>query len=99
MEMSDQYDFSYLRTARDFVTRKWHRFPVENRADWERMKERYNPHDPARQPEELIRTGELVKHRDYVIGISVNGPFWQLREWCGFEGLCTLMADDPDLVQ
>jgi uroporphyrinogen decarboxylase len=34
-----------------------------------------------------------------VLQISINGPFWQLREWLGFEGLCTLLVDDPDFAQ
>jgi uroporphyrinogen decarboxylase len=99
VEISDQYDLTYLRQARDFVTRKWHRFPVQSRADWERMKERYDPHDAERQPRDLERAGELLDDRDYLLAFGFNGPFWQLREWCGFEGLCTLMRDDPDLVQ
>jgi uroporphyrinogen decarboxylase len=99
VEISDRYDFSYLRSARDFVTRKWHRFPVQNRDDWARMRERYDPHDPGRQPEELEAKGLALRDRETVCTLTVNGPFWQLREWCGFEGLCTLMADDPDFVQ
>ncbi|MDP6111993.1 MAG: uroporphyrinogen decarboxylase family protein, partial [Planctomycetota bacterium] len=39
-----------------------------------------------------------LQDRDYIGSIHFNGPFWQLREWCGFEGLCMLMLDDPDLV-
>ncbi len=34
-EISDEYDYTYIRSPKDFVTRKWHRFPVQNRADWE----------------------------------------------------------------
>jgi len=34
-----------------------------------------------------------------VVRIDINGPFWQLREWCGFENLCMLMVDEPDFVQ
>ena len=32
-EISDEYDYTYIRNAIDFVTRKWHKFPVENRDD------------------------------------------------------------------
>ena len=39
-----------------------------------------------------------LSDRDYVLGLHFNGPFWQLREWCGFEGLCLLMATDPVFV-
>jgi len=99
VEISDRYDYTYLRYAKDFVTRKWHRFPVETRADWQRMKERYDPRAPGRCPQDLGARYRAVRDRDYVLGISFNGPFWQLREWCGFEGLCVLMADDPGFVE
>ncbi len=29
VEISDRFDAAYHRSAKDFVTRKWHRFPVE----------------------------------------------------------------------
>ena len=98
VEISDQYDFSYLRSAKDFVTRKWHKFPVESREDWEEMKKRYGPRSPGRFPEDFEERCRILKDRDYVVGIGFNGPFWQLREWLGFEGLCTMMVDDPDFV-
>ena len=50
-EISDRYDYTYIRTAKDFVTRKWHRFPVQNRADWrERIAWRYDPDGAGRFP-------------------------------------------------
>jgi len=98
VEISDRYDYTYLRTAKDFVTRKWHRFPVRTRADWDRMKQRYDPRAPGRFPDDFEHRCEALRDRDDVLGITFNGPFWQLREWCGFEGLCLLMADDPEFV-
>lgn len=98
-EISDQYDYTYIRSARDFVTRKWHKFPVENRREWEKMKKRYNPKSPGRYPEDFQERCRALRNRDYVLGIGINGPFWQLREWCGFEKLCMLMIDEPDFVQ
>ena len=99
VEISDRYDYTYLRHAKDFVTRKWHKFPVETRADWESMRQRYDPRFPGRFAADLEDRCRALADRDYPAGISFNGPFWQLREWCGFEGLCTLMATDPDFVQ
>ena len=49
-EIGRQYTTEYLRNAIDFVTRKWIKCPVENREDWEAMKSRYDPEDPARLP-------------------------------------------------
>ncbi len=97
-EISDKYDYTYIRSAKDFVTRKWHKFPVENRKDWERMKERYNPETPGRFPEDFAERCRKLKDRDDIVSLGVNGPFWQLREWCGFENLCMLMIKEPDFV-
>lgn len=98
-EISDRYDYTYIRAAKDFVTRKWHRFPVQTPEDWEtQIKWRYDPTDSRRFPEDLEARCRALQDRDYVVGIGFNGPFWQLREWCGMEGLCILMADEPDFV-
>lgn len=99
VEISDQYDFSYLRAAKDFVTRKWHKFPVETRNDWKEMKKRYNIDDPIRLPENFDQLAQANKNRTHLQSISFHGPFWQLREWCGFEGLCMLMVEQPEFVE
>jgi len=98
-QISNRYDVTYLRVAKDFVTRKWIRCPVENRDDWEQMKTRYDPDDPSRVPPNLEELGKQVADRDYLMGVGVHGPFWQLREWLGFEGLCMLFKDDPEFVR
>ena len=98
-EISDEFDYTYIRQARDFVTRKWHRFPVLDREDWEeRIKWRYDPNAPGRFPDDLQERSEALRDRDYPASVHFNGPFWQLREWVGMENLCMLMLDDPDLV-
>lgn len=98
-EISDRFDYTYIRSAKDFVTRKWHRFPVQSREDWEtKMRWRYDPRHPARFPADFDDRCRALRDRDYPLELVFNGPFWQLREWCGLEGLCFLMADDPDLV-
>ena len=99
VEISDEYDFTYIRDPKDFVTRKWHAFPVSNRDDFEEMKKRYNPDDPMRYPEDFEERAKKIKNRDYVITLKWSGPFWQLREWCGFEPLCMMLVEDPDFVQ
>lgn len=98
VEISDKFDVTYLRHAKDFVTRKWHKFPVESVSDWEEMKKRYNPYSPERIPSDIKEIGEKIKNRDYVISTGIPGPFWQLRDWCGFENLCIFMATEPDFV-
>jgi len=97
-EISDEYDVTYLRDAKDFVTRKWHKFPVENRDDWERMKTRYRPDTPGRFPDDFDACCDQFQGRDYPSGVNFGGPFWQMREWLGLEGLCTRMIEDPALI-
>ncbi|MGC9454747.1 MAG: uroporphyrinogen decarboxylase family protein [Phycisphaerae bacterium] len=97
-EISDEYDVSYLRQAKDFVTRRWIRCPVEGREDFERMKLRYDPQAPGRFPEDFSDRCRRLHDRDWPLRVSFPGPFWQMREWCGFEGLCVLMVEDPEFV-
>jgi len=98
-EIGKEFTVEYLRNAIDFVTRRWIKCPVENRADWEDMKRRYNPDDPARLPKNPAELGRQLKNRDYPIGFSFSGPFWQLREWLGFEALCMMFHDDPGFIK
>jgi hypothetical protein len=98
-EISDEFDYTYIRSARDFVTRKWHKFPVETREEWEEMKSRFDPDAPGRFPDDFRDRCRALADRDHVLSIGFNGPFWQLREWMGFEGLCIAMAEQPDFVR
>ncbi len=98
-EISDVYDYTYIRTAKDFVTRKWHSFPVKTRKDWEeKLRWRYDPHAPSRFPDDFDRRCAVQRERDYTVGLTFSGPFWQMREWCGMEGLCILMIEQPEFV-
>jgi hypothetical protein len=100
VEMPDVYDFSYLRAPKDFVSRRWHRFPVRSRRDWEEnIKWRYDPRHPARLPPDFEARCRALRDRGHVLRVNFRGPFWQLRDWCGLEGLCLLMVDDPGFVQ
>jgi len=98
-EISDQYDYTYIRFAKDFVTRKWHKFPVSSRADWVEMRKRYDPTSPGRYPADFEARCQALQARRYPVRLTVNGPFWQLREWLGLETLCTTMLDDPAWIE
>ncbi len=99
-EISDRFDYTYIRGAKDFVTRKWHRFPVESHRDWQqKIRWRYDPLDPRRFPPDFADRCRALQGRDYAVGLYFSGPFWQMREWCGMEHLCVLMAEQPDFVQ
>ena len=97
-EISDKFDVTYLRSAKDFCTRRWIKCPVENRDDWEQMKARYDIDSPGRFREDFADRCAKLADREVPAGFGTHGPFWQMREWCGFEGLCIMMIDQPDLV-
>jgi uroporphyrinogen decarboxylase len=98
-EISDEYDYTYIRRPKDFVTRKWHDAPVHNRREWEeRMKWRFDPDAPGRLPDDFAERCRAWRDRDFPLSIQIPGPFWQMREWLGFEQLCYLMADDPAFI-
>ena len=98
-EISDKYGIEYLRDAIDFVTRRWIKCPVESRSDWQDMKRRYDADDPARMGDRIGEVPKLRVGRAYAVGVHFAGPFWQLREWLGFENLCMMFHDDPDFVR
>ena len=98
-EISNEFTTEYLRNAIDFVTRRWVKCPVESRADWDDMKWRYDAGDPARYPADAAKLVARLKDRTWPISINISGPFWQLREWLGFENLCVLFKDDPAFVK
>jgi len=98
-EIGNEYTVEYLRNAADFVTRRWIKCPVESRADWEDMKRRYDADDPARFPEHACELGRKLAPRDWPFEVVFPGPFWQLREWLGFENLCVMFYDDPGLLK
>jgi hypothetical protein len=97
-EISDEFDVTYIRSAKDFVTRKWHKFPVANREDWENIIWRYKADEPARLADDLAERAASAQEAGLATSVSVNGPFWQMREWVGMENLCILMATEPEFV-
>lgn len=97
-EISNQFTTDYLREPIDFVTRRWIRCPVEKYEDWEQMRLRYNPDDQSRFPRAARELGKSLSQRSGVLEITFSGPFWQLREWLGFENLCTLFYDESEWI-
>ena len=92
-----------------FVTRQYLEFPVKNRADFEEMKTRFDPHDPSRtadldengqpKPDTSWRANiERCNNADVPVNLTVPGMYWRVRDWCGFEGLSMMVYDQPNLV-
>lgn len=94
-EIGRQFTVEHLRNAVDFVTRRWIKCPVESRSDWADMKQRYDAGAPGRLPADAAAKGEALLRRKEFLEIRFSGPFWQVREWVGFERLCEMFYDDP----
>ena len=75
-------------------------FPVKNRDDFEMMKERHDPNDRARYPneEDLPRIRERYANRDGVAVCGCIGFYGWLRNWMGVENTSLIFHDDPELV-
>ena len=77
-------------------------FPVKDRADFLRMKERYNPDSPVRYPPFWTDRVRWYRGRDYPLaltGIGAFGFYSMLRTWMGTERACTIFYDDPALAE
>lgn len=75
-------------------------FPVRNRADWLRMKERFRFDDPSRimnaQTLSDINAAILEKR---MISAYAPGFYGQLRNWVGVENLSCMFYDEPGLIR
>ncbi|MBI4531828.1 MAG: hypothetical protein HY709_09955 [Candidatus Latescibacteria bacterium] len=78
---------------------KYLKFPVESRDDWKRFKERFDPHEPRRYPENWEELKRVWTTRDYPLGIGVGSLFGWLRDWMGFERIAIASLDDPDWIE
>jgi uroporphyrinogen decarboxylase len=77
------------------------RFAVETPEDFEALKRRYDPTDPARYPADYADTVERLKTRDHPVCLCVNcamGLYSNCRVWMGTENLSLAFYDQPKLV-
>jgi uroporphyrinogen decarboxylase len=87
-----------------FQTRKYFEFPVKCPADFEEMKQRFDPHSPERTcPDEAGEPNwrkyiEATQNSEAPVGTWIPGLYWGTRDWTGFEGLSLMIYDQPDLV-
>lgn len=81
-----------------FVTRKWLKFPVESREDFIKMKERYNPEEMGRRGEGYEYGIERSLNSEKPMMVTIQGFYWTMRQWLGFEGLSVAFYDMPELI-
>lgn len=82
-----------------FVTRSWLSFPVKNRADFLQMQKRYVVCDEGRIPDNFAARTAILNASSVTTHLSIPFLFWTARDWVGFENLCILFYDDPELIE
>lgn len=77
------------------------KYPVENREDFERIKERFNPEDERRFPANWDSLTEQYRHRDFPLaqGQYRCGFFGFLNLLMGIENLSYMLHDNPQLIR
>jgi len=63
--------------------------PAEDPMSW-----KFDPGDESI----YLNRGEITRDSTELVRFVARGLFWKLRDWCGFEGLCLMFYDQPDLV-
>lgn len=74
------------------------KFPIANRDDWKRYKERLDPDTEGRK-QDWKTIGENLLRSDQPVGINLGSYFGVPRNWIGFENLAMMCYDDRDLVE
>jgi len=75
------------------------KFPIANRDDWKRFKERLDPSSPERHKTDWKKLGEELHHSHLPVGVSLGSYFGIPRDWIGFENIALMVYDDRPLVE
>jgi len=73
-------------------------FPVRDRETWNAFKKRLDPASPVRRTRYWEEYKRSVKDRDYPLAVFASSYFGTPRNWIGFEGISTMVYDDPKLL-
>jgi len=75
------------------------KFPIANREDWKRFKERLDPAHPDRRKVDWKKVGEEMRRVDVPVGVWFGSFLGWPRDWIGFEQLGYMVYDDRELVE
>jgi len=75
------------------------KFPIADRDDWKRFKERLNPDDPVRHETDYRKVGAELLRSELPVGIGLGSFFGVPRNWIGFENIALMCYDDRPLVE
>ncbi|KXA98968.1 hypothetical protein AKJ41_06245 [candidate division MSBL1 archaeon SCGC-AAA259O05] len=99
--------FQKVRNERGIICRElkshetmpeWIEFPVQSYEDYENIKNRYDPSDSERYPDNWEKLAKKYRDRDYPLGIFCGSLYGWLRYWMGVERLSKKFARDPGFV-
>ncbi len=75
-------------------------FPIKNREDFEKIKERLEPLNyPSRCPVNWKTLLDTYKNRSFPLGFIIRGPFAFCRDFVNFQDLMIMVYDDPRLMK
>lgn len=77
---------------------QWLEFPVKDKKSWERLKQRLDPHSPARYPVNWEDLKRMWKEREYPLILPGPSFYGWVRGWVGMENLALMFYDNPSLV-
>lgn len=84
--------------TKGFRTRSYISHPVTDRNSWEKIRKRFAEADEGRYPSDWSALSRRLEREDSPVFIPIDGLFWGLRNWVGFEELCMMFYDDPELI-
>lgn len=91
-----------LKTSSEEFMPQWLEFPVRNREDFRKLKQRYNAKTPGRYPlpELWQKKVKAWRKRNYHLRPPGEfGAYYTLRQWLGTENLSVAFYDQPLLIQ
>ncbi|MHC4871737.1 MAG: uroporphyrinogen decarboxylase family protein [Planctomycetota bacterium] len=74
-------------------------FGLKDRKDWELFKEKLDPDDPKRFPENWDELVSAYNNTDKPLGINFGSMIGVPRNWIGFENIALMTYDDPELLE
>ncbi len=75
------------------------KFPISNRDDWKRFKERLDPEHPGRRQTDYKKLGQELLRSEVPVGVNLGSFFGTPRCWIGFENIALMVYDDRELVE
>jgi len=91
-----------LKASNEEFMPQWLEFPVKNRKDFKKLKQRYDAETPGRYPPPELWQKKVKswKKRDYPLHPPGEyGAYYTLRQWMGTKNLSLAFYDQPRLIQ